>query len=140
VRIRQNVLFSVLRHSPTADTRIQRIEDRVQPTLAHCTSGHLQQDLAHVSGGVLDRPADLCVTDTWIALLVELKRQCGIDRWTDNVLCLMDIRQRMRVGARRRKARGATGGSCSPIADRTCSGMRLHGKDAQPSGAQSRTV
>jgi hypothetical protein len=114
VRRSQHLLFGVLRHSPTADTRVQRIEDRVQPTLARLTSRHLQQDLAHFSGGVLDRPANLCVSDTWIAGVVELKRQCGIGRWTDNVLCLMDIRQRMRVGARRRKARGAAAAAAAP--------------------------
>ena len=137
LRIRRSVLLGVLRQAPSADTRIQRIEERVQPTLARLTSRHLQQDLAHFSGGVLDRPANLCVSDTWIADVVELKRQCGIGRWADNVFCLMDIRQGMRVGARRRRSRSASGGSRSPIADLTCSGMRLHGKEAQPSGALS---
>ena len=80
VRIRQNVLFGVLRHGSTADTRIQLVEERVQPTLARLTSRHLQQDLAHFSGGVLDRPANLCVSDTWIALLVELKLTLPADR------------------------------------------------------------
>lgn len=83
--------LDVLGQGPSADAGIQLIEERVQPTLAYLTSEHLQQDLAHFSGGVLDRPADLSVTDSWIALLVELKRQCGIGRRTDNVLCLMDI-------------------------------------------------
>jgi hypothetical protein len=92
------------------------------------TSGHLQQDLAHFGGGVLDRPADIAITDTWIAGVVELKSQCGICRWSDDVLCLMDVRQGMRVGARRRKARGASGGSRSRIADLTCGGIRLAGK------------
>lgn len=84
-----------------------------------------------------DRPADLTITDTWIACVVELKSQCGIGRWIDNVLYLMDIRQGMRVGARRRKARGASGGSCSRIADLTCSGIRLPGKGTQSSRALS---
>jgi hypothetical protein len=45
----------------------------------------------------------------------------------------------MRVRARRRKARGAGGGSRSGIADLTCSSMRLQGQGAQPSRALSRT-
>lgn len=84
-----------------------------------------------------DRPGDLAATDPWIASVVELTSQCRIGRWTDDVLRLMDIRQRMRVGARRRKAGGASGGSCSGIADLTCSGMRLQGKGTQPSRALS---
>ena len=127
----------LLAEGPGADARIQLIEDRVQPTLAWLTSGHLQQDLARFRGGVLDRPADLTVTDTWIASVVELESQCGIGRWTDDVLRLMDIRQRMRVGGRRRNAGGASGGSCSGIADLTCSGMRLQRKGTQPSRALS---
>jgi len=82
----------VLRQGSSADARIQLIEDRVKPTLAGLTSGHLEQDLARFRGGVLDRPADLAVGDTWIAIVVELKGQCGIGRWTDDVLRLMDIR------------------------------------------------
>src|SRR5262245_35081803 len=117
LRIRQNLLLGVLRQDPTADARIQLVEDRVQPTVARLTSGHLQQDLVYFSGGVLDRPADFTLTDTRVAIVVELKRQCGIGRRTDNVPCLMDIRQGMRVGARGRNACGASGGSCSPIAD-----------------------
>src|SRR6266498_1260653 len=120
MRRSQRLLFGVLRQAPTANTRIQRIEERVQPTRAYLTSGHLQQDLAYASGRVRDRPADFSVTDTRVASMVELKRQCGIGRSTDNVLCLMDIRQGMRIGARRGCARGASGGSCSAIADRTC--------------------
>ena len=86
---------------------------------------------------MLNRPADLTVTDTWIATMVELKCQCGIGRRTDNVLGLMDIRQGVRVGAGYRKASGASRGSCSGIADLTCSGVRLAGKGAQPSRALS---
>ncbi len=128
-------MSGVLRQGPTADARIQRIEDRFQPTLTRLTSGHLLQDRARFRGGVLDRPADLAITDVWIASVVELKSQGGIGRWADNVLCLMDIRQRMRVCARRRKARGASGGGSSGIADLTCSGIRLHGKGTQPGRA-----
>ena len=84
--------LGVLRQGPSADARIQLIEDRVQPTRARLTSWHLEQDLAHFRGGVLDRPAHLCVSDTWIAGVVELKSQCGIGRWPDDVLRLMDIR------------------------------------------------
>jgi hypothetical protein len=101
------------------------------------TSGHLAQDLAYFGGGVLDRPVNITLTDTRVASLVELKSQCGIGRWTDNVLCLLDICQGMRVGARRRKAGGASGGSGSRIADLTCGGMRRQGKGTQPSGALS---
>jgi hypothetical protein len=131
-------LSGVSRQGSSADARIQLIEDRVQPTLARLTSGHLQQDRAYFGGGVLDRRSDLGVTDTWIAG-VELKSQCGIRRWPDDVLCLMDVRQGMRVGARRRMARGASGGSRSRIADLTCGGIRLAGKGAQPSRALSPT-
>src|SRR6266508_844249 len=130
-----NVILGVLRQGLTADTRIQLVEERLQPRLARLTSGHLQQDLAYFSGGVLIRPANLCVTDTWVAAVVELKRQCGIGRRTDNVLCLMDICQGMCVGARRRRSCGASGGSRSPIAGLTCGDMRLQGKRTQPSGA-----
>jgi len=84
---------------------------------------------------VLDRPANLTITDTWVATVVEFKGQCGIGRRTDNVLCLMDIRQGMRVCARCRRSCGASGGSRSPIAGLTCSGMRRQGKRTQPSGA-----
>ena len=136
---RLHAVLGVSRRSPSADSRIQLVEERLQPSLARLTSGHLQQDLAHFRGGVLDRPADLCVTDTWVAGVVELKSQCGIGRWPDDVLCLMDIRQWMRVRARRRKARGAGGGSRSGIADLTYSGIRLHGKGAQPSRALTAT-
>jgi hypothetical protein len=87
--------LDVLQQDPSADAGIRLIEERVQPTLAYLTSRHLQQDLAHFSGGVLDRPADLSVTDSWIALLIEFKSQCGIGLRTDNVLCLMDIYQGM---------------------------------------------
>ena len=93
----------------SAEARIQLVEDRVQTTLARLAGGHLPQDLAHFRGSLLDRPADLGVTDTWIAGVVEFKRQCGIGRRPNDVLGLMDIRQRMRVGARRRQARRAGG-------------------------------
>ena len=86
---------------------------------------------------MLNRPADLTVTDAWIATVVELKSQCGIGRRTDNVLCLMDIHQGMRVGARGRKASGASGGCRRRIADLTCSGVRLAGKGTQLSRALS---
>jgi hypothetical protein len=69
----------------------------------------------------------------------EFKSQCGIGRWTRNVLRLMDICHGMRVGARRRKARGAGGGSRSRIADLTCSSICLAGKGTQPSYALSPT-
>ncbi len=88
---------------------------------------------------MLDRPTDLCVTDSWIAGLVELERQRGVGRWPDDVFCLMDIRQRMRVRARRREARSTGGRSGGGIANLTCSGIRLHGKRAQPSRALSAT-
>src|SRR5450759_650356 len=138
-RVRLTRLLGVSRRSPSTDSRIQLVEERLQPTLARLTSVHRQQDLARFRGGGLDRPADQCVTDTRIAGVVALKSQCGIGRWPDDVLCLMDIRQRMRVRARRRNARGAGGGSRSGIADLTCSGMRLHGKGAQPSRALTAT-
>src|SRR5262245_12731326 len=64
----------LVRQGPSADASIQLIQERVQPTLARVTSGHLPQDLAHFRRGVLDRPADVSVADSWIALLVELKR------------------------------------------------------------------
>src|SRR4051812_32342448 len=129
--------LGVLRQVASADARIQLVEERVQPTLARLTRGHLQQNLAYFSGRVLDRPADLTVTDTRVATAVELQRQCGIGRRTDNVLCLMDIRQGMRVSARRRRAGGASGGSCSRVTDRTCGGMRLQSKGTQPRGTLS---
>src|SRR5512143_1155459 len=115
VRISQNLMLGVSHQGPTANTRVQFIEDLVQPTLACWTSGHLQQDLAHFRGDVFDCPANLALTDASIAGVVELKSQCGIGRWTDNVLCLVDICQWMRVGARRCKARGVSGGCCSGI-------------------------
>ena len=87
-----DALLGVLRQVPSADACIQLLEDRVQPTLAGLTSRHLEQDLARFRRGVLDRPADLAVGDPWIAIVVELKSQCGIGRWTDDVLRLMDIR------------------------------------------------
>ena len=139
MRRSQRLLFGVLRQAPTANTRIQFVEERVQPARASLTSGHLQQDLAYVSGRVRDRPADFSVTDTRVASMVELKRQCGIGRRTDNVLCLMDICQGMRVGARRRNAGGASGGSCSRRADLTRGGMRLQGEGAQLSSPLSST-
>jgi hypothetical protein len=139
VRRSQHLLFGVLRQGSTADTRIQFVEERIQPTLARVTSGHLQQDLAYFSGGVLNRPADFSVTDTWVATVVELTCYCGIGRRANNVLCLLDIRQGMRVGARRRSAGGASGGSCSRRADLTCGGMRLQGEGAQLSSALSST-
>jgi len=66
-------LLGVLRQVPSADARIQLIEDHVQPTLAGLTSGHLEQDLARFRGGVLDCPADLAVGDHWIAIVIEFK-------------------------------------------------------------------
>jgi hypothetical protein len=60
---RLRAVSGVLRQGSSADARIQLMEDRVQPTLADLTSGHLEQDLARFTGGVLDRPADLTVTD-----------------------------------------------------------------------------
>ena len=62
--------------------------------------------------------------------LVSQDRQCALSE---------DILQGMRVGARRRKAGGASGGSGSRIVDLTCGGMRLQGKGTQPSGALSPT-
>ncbi len=73
---------------------------------------------------MLNCPVDLTVTDTWIATVVELKSQCGIGRRTENVLCLVDIRRWMRVGARRCKARGASGGCRSGIVCLACSPCR----------------
>ena len=61
---RLRAVLGVLRQGSSVDARIQLIEDRVQPILADLTSGHLEQDLAGFTGGVLDRPADLTVTDT----------------------------------------------------------------------------
>ena len=113
------------------DARIQRIEERVQPALTGLTSGHLEQNGARGSGGVLDCPADLVVGDPWIAIVVERKGQCGIGRWTGDVLRLLDICQGMRVSAGRRTRRG----SCSRIADLACSGMRRDGKGTQPGRA-----
>lgn len=82
----------VLRQGASADARIQRIEDGVQPTRTRLTSGYLEQDRACFRRGVLNCPADLGVSDMWIAIVIELKSQCGIGRWTDDVLRLMDIR------------------------------------------------
>jgi hypothetical protein len=103
------------------------------------TSGHLLQDLAHFRGGVLNRPANLAITDVWITSLVELKSQRGIGCWTDNVFGLLHIRQRMRVCARSRKSRGASGGGCSRVADLTCGGKRPECQGAQPGRALSPT-
>jgi hypothetical protein len=99
----------------------------------------MQQDLTHFRGGALDRPADLSVTNMWIAALVELKSQRGIGRRADNMLCLMDICQGMGVSACRRCARSASGGGCGRIAGLTRSGMRLQGKGTQPGDAPSPT-
>jgi hypothetical protein len=128
-----------LRQVAGAKAGIQLIEEHFQAALAHLTGGHVQQDLAHFGGGALDRPADLSVTDMWIAALVELKSQCGIGRRAGNVLCLMDICQGMRISTRRRSARSASGGGCGGIAGLTRSGMRLQGKGTQPGGALSPT-
>ncbi len=136
---RLHAVLGVFRQSPTADACIQLIEECVQPTVTRLTSGHLLQDFAHFRGGVLDRPADLTLTDVWIATVVELKSQCGIGCWTDNVLCLVDIRQWMRVSARRCKAGGMSGCCCSGIVCLTCSGIRRPGKGTQLSGSLSPT-
>src|SRR5665647_126157 len=53
-RVRLTRLLGVSRRSPSTDSRIQLVEERLQPTLARLTSGHLQQDLAHFREGVLD--------------------------------------------------------------------------------------
>ncbi|GAB4447712.1 MAG: hypothetical protein OHK0015_51990 [Chloroflexi bacterium OHK40] len=60
--------------------------------------------------------------------MVELKRQCGIGRRADNMLRLLDIRQGMRVGARRSRAGSASGGSGGSGADLASGGMRRQGK------------
>jgi hypothetical protein len=86
------LMLGVLRQGPTADARIQRIEELVQPAVSHLTSGHLKQDFAHFRGDVFDRPANLAISDGWIAGVVKLQCQGGIGRWTDNVLGLVDIR------------------------------------------------
>jgi hypothetical protein len=130
-----NRWLGVLRQAPTADARIQRIEERVQPTFTRLTSGHLLQDLAHFRGGVLNRPADLAISDARIASVVELKGQGGIGRWADNVLGLMDIRQWMRVCGRGSKARGASGVSCGRITGLPCCEKRFPCQGAQPSRA-----
>ena len=132
-------MSGVLRQGPAADTRIQLIEERVQTTVTRLTSGHLLQDLARFTGDVLNRPADLGISDVWIASVVELKRQGSIGRCTENVLCLVDIRQWMRVGARRCGTRGASGCCSSGIVCLTCSGMRRQGKGAQLSCSLSPT-
>src|SRR5512143_1937643 len=80
---------------------------------------------------MFDCPTNLGLTDAWIAGVLELKCQGGIGRWTQNVFGLVDIRQGMRVGARRRKARGASGGGGSGIGGLACSGKRRQGKGAQ---------
>jgi hypothetical protein len=74
------------------------------------TSGHLLQDFAHFRRDVLDRPADLTLTDAWIATAVEFKGQRGIGGGTDNMFRLFNIRQGVRVSARRGQAGGASGG------------------------------
>ncbi len=75
----------------------------------------LEQDLTRLERSVLDRPADLIVSDTLIAVVVELNGQCGIGGRTDDVLGLMDVRQGMRVGACRAvPARAAAAAAGSP--------------------------
>ncbi len=126
-----------MRHTPCADACIQLIEDRVQTALPGLTCGHLEQDLARFFRGVLDRPADLAVGDLWITIVIELKSQCGVRRWTDDVLRLMYIRQGMSIGARRRSARRTSCGGGRRIADLTRGGIRPHGKRTQPGRALS---
>ncbi len=60
--------------------------------------------------------------------VVELKRQCGIGGGTDNMFRLLNIRQWMRVSARRGKTGGASGCCYSGIVCLTCSGKRRQGK------------
>ena len=72
-----------------------------------------------------------------LATVVELKSQCGVGRWTDDVLGLMDVRQGMRVGAGRRNSRRTSSGSCRGLVNLTRGGMRLHGKGTQPGRALS---
>src|SRR5450830_374779 len=86
------LMSGILRQGPTADALIQRIEELGQPAVSRLTSGHLEQDFAHFRGDVFDRPADLAISDGWIAGVVKLQCQGGIGRWTDNVLGLVDIR------------------------------------------------
>ena len=79
------------RQAPTAEARTQRIEEPVQPAFARLTRGHLLQDLARFRRGVLNRPTDLALSDVWMVSVVELKRQGGMGRGTDNVFGLLDI-------------------------------------------------
>ena len=131
--------LDVLRHVASADARFQLVKDRVQPTLAHLTSGHLEQDRAYFRRGVHDCPADFSITNTGVASVVELKRQRGIGRRADNMLGLLDIRQGMGVGARRSRAGSTSGGSCGRVANLACGGMCRQGKETQLRGALSPT-
>ena len=59
------------------DAEIQSIEEQFQPALTRLMSGHLLQNLAYFNGGVRNRPADLTISDIWIASVVELKRSAA---------------------------------------------------------------
>src|SRR5664280_2182528 len=85
------LMLGILWQGPTADARIQRIEELVQPAVSRLTSGHLKQDFAHFRGDVFDRPANLAISDGWIAGVVKLQCQGGIGRWTDDMLGLVHI-------------------------------------------------
>jgi hypothetical protein len=88
---------------------------------------------------VFDCPTHLAITDAWIAGVVELQCLCGIGRWADNMLCLVDICQWMRVGACRGKAYRASGRCCGGIIYLACRGMRRQGKSTQLSRSPSPT-
>lgn len=86
---------------------------------------------------MFDCPTNLAITNAWITGVLKLKCQCSIGRCTENVLCLVDIRQWVRVGARRCNARGASGCCGGGIACLACSGMRRQGKRTQLSRSPS---
>ncbi len=91
--------MSIPLHSPPADSRIQRVENLIHPTLPHLPRMHLPQDRAHCRGRMRNRPGHLALNNGRIARVVKFQRQGGIGRRADNVFGLLDIAQGMSVGA-----------------------------------------
>jgi hypothetical protein len=91
------------------------VEQYIQPTFTRLASWHVQQDSAHFQGHLLDCPTNFPFADLRTPTRIELKRQCCISRWADNVLGLLDIHQRMGVGAGRGTARSPCSGDRSWI-------------------------
>ena len=88
-----------------------------------------------------DRPRDLAFSETLIAGVVELESKRRVGRCSDDVLRLMDIRQGMRVGARRSGSRRASGSSRGRVSGLTSGSEGVHRKGAQschalPSGSE----